>query len=278
MVAFLKHKNPTIDRRTKYMNMEEYEKIKDCNYFEYCNYLHKKYGIPQGSYFLTPSCKSKNKKISRGNEGLYLHHITEYKEALLCVKGASLMPFEWQEGKNLVYCNLLEHLLLHTMIAEETFISNRLKTGFDGATFFIIPELNDVYSGFKSKIEWLITAHNLIKNEEKVYLQIIKRFQICHFFRSIYNEYTMNEYVQNKNLSKIKNAFFDNLGQIMQKYLEFDLFKIYLGGVYSSFNAHYKLWDENKNDYIYKKIQNIKIESFEIENAYKKALSFCKNT
>ena len=32
------------------MNIKEYEKIKDMNYLEYCDYLQSKYGIGQAVY------------------------------------------------------------------------------------------------------------------------------------------------------------------------------------------------------------------------------------
>lgn len=57
------------------MNINEYNKIKNLNYDEYCNYLKEKYGEAKVDY-LTPRRK-KNKKISRTKEGLFCHHINE---------------------------------------------------------------------------------------------------------------------------------------------------------------------------------------------------------
>ena len=41
------------------------------------------YGKAKGDYFLTETCASKNKKITRTSEGLYCHHIDEDKAIML---------------------------------------------------------------------------------------------------------------------------------------------------------------------------------------------------
>ena len=83
-------------------------------YDELVDYLLKKYGPAQYDYFCNESCKSKNSKVSRTNEGLYCHHIDENKAILLSNdKFAVNNPFEYQKANRLVYCNVLEHLILH---------------------------------------------------------------------------------------------------------------------------------------------------------------------
>lgn len=237
------------------MNLEEYEKIKDYDYDEYCNYLHQKYGIPQGAYFLTPTCKSKNQKITRGNEGLFLHHIMECKTDLLCDKEkATRFPFEWQEGKNLVYCDLLEHLLLHIMIYEETFATNCRQTGIGGVINWIVPELNDVYSGFISEQQWRKIAHNKIKNELDLYLELVKRFYICDF---VCYYYINNTELSHKKIKQYQKEYNDNYFKIL----------------FSSFNSDYGLWEKEKNWFIFDKINEIKstkIDEFDIQKVINK--------
>jgi len=81
-------------------------------------YLLVKYGGAIGDYFSTPECKTKNKKAVRTAEGLYCHHIDEDKGGNLSNPcSARRQPFEWQKKERLVYCNLLEHLILHIKIA-----------------------------------------------------------------------------------------------------------------------------------------------------------------
>lgn len=77
-------------------------------YDELVDYLLKKYGPAQYDYFCNESCKSKNSKVSRTNEGLYCHHIDENKAILLSNdKFAVNNPFEYQKANRLVYCNVL---------------------------------------------------------------------------------------------------------------------------------------------------------------------------
>lgn len=99
------------------MEREEVYTELGMNYYDLCNYLKQKYGNALYDYFSTPECKSRNPKIGRGNEGLYCHHIDEDKGSDLSGKVSSQrQPFEWQKADRLVYCNLLEHLILHLKI------------------------------------------------------------------------------------------------------------------------------------------------------------------
>ena len=97
--------------------MEEYEKIKNLTYREYCDYLQIKYGIGRSDY-MTKSW-NKNPKCTRTNEGLFAHHKYEDHAISLADKNHAMFePFEWQEAINIVYCDYLEHLLLHILICE----------------------------------------------------------------------------------------------------------------------------------------------------------------
>lgn len=115
----------------------------EMTYNELCNYYIKKYGNVKYDYFSTPECKSVQKKNSRTKEGLEIHHIDENKHPLLSAGWAKDMPFECQKADRLVYVNVLEHLLLHIKIFEETnpkviimsrpgiyFLSNRINEYF----------------------------------------------------------------------------------------------------------------------------------------------------
>ena len=86
-------------------------------YSRLVSYLQDKYGMANGNYFLTPACASKNKRIMRSEEGLFCHHVKEDVEGDLSKQlVAKQAPYEWQCSKNLVYCNYLEHLILHVKI------------------------------------------------------------------------------------------------------------------------------------------------------------------
>lgn len=100
------------------MDSREFEKEKALSYNDLVKYLLDKYGHAQYDYFCNESCKSKNRKVPRTSEGLYCHHIYEKYVSNLCDPfWAKQSPYEYQKANNLVYCNLLEHFLLHIKIA-----------------------------------------------------------------------------------------------------------------------------------------------------------------
>ena len=109
-----------------------YSRLMSISYDEIIKILHKKYGKCKYDYFKKQSFenfienKSKNinhnKKRSRYSEGLFLHHIDEnIIENLSSLRVIKKNPsFIFQQRDHLVYCNYLEHLILHTTILKET--------------------------------------------------------------------------------------------------------------------------------------------------------------
>lgn len=160
------------------MNLQEYEKVKDLTYLQYCDYLQNKYGIGLSDY-MTKSW-NKNPKVTRTKEGLLAHHKFEDHAIMLADKDYAMQnPFEWQLAKNIVYCDYLEHLLLHILICENPAEDhNELEAvGIGGIINFIVPELNDFYSGWETGQAWRKNCHNLIKNDKETYLILLKRFK-----------------------------------------------------------------------------------------------------
>ena len=158
------------------MNLQEYNKVKDFTYRQYCEYLQNKYGKAVCAY-MTPAF-NKRQKVTRTNEGLYCHHIYEDHAIMLSNKNwAQKNPYEWQLPENLCYCDLLEHLLLHILICEYPSSDKNLleAVGIGGVLNFIVPELNDVYSGYESGLAWQRKCHSIIKENKDVYLELIKR-------------------------------------------------------------------------------------------------------
>jgi len=149
-------------------------------YNELIDYLLKKYGPSKYDYFCNESCKSKNHKVSRTNEGLYCHHIDEDKAILLSNdKFAAMNPWEYQKADRLVYCNALEHLILHIKIVEEPKNKNANEMelqGLGGAVNFLCPQINDYYNGYEFKQQYLINIYNLIENNFEDYIYILKYF------------------------------------------------------------------------------------------------------
>lgn len=82
------------------MNLKEYNKVKNYNYFQYCDYLQDKYGVGICDYMNKKY--QKNFQISRTNEGLLAHHKHEYHAFRLCdTHEAKRYPFEYQKKKTL---------------------------------------------------------------------------------------------------------------------------------------------------------------------------------
>lgn len=102
------------------MNSKEIEYELSLPYFKLVDYLKEKYGKAKCDYFCNKKCRSVNKKVRRRNEGLDCHHIYEAKYANLSCKEkirALQFPYKFQRRENLVYCNLIEHFILHIKIA-----------------------------------------------------------------------------------------------------------------------------------------------------------------
>lgn len=162
------------------MKSIEINKELKMNYEELVNHLLNKYGVAKYDYFCNETCRSRDPKNSRTKEGLFLHHIDEDKAFQLSVdRFASMQSYEYQKANRLVYCNVLEHLMLHIKIIEKTINSNvDLKQihGIGGAVTFIYPQINDYYNGFEFQQEYLINIYSLIKNNYKDYIKILKHF------------------------------------------------------------------------------------------------------
>ena len=76
-----------------------------------------------------------------------------------------------------MYCNLLEHLILHVKITEgprnESANENELP-GVGGAVNFICKELNDIYAGKEPSDEWRKKVASLVKDSFDDYIVILK--------------------------------------------------------------------------------------------------------
>lgn len=160
------------------MNKKEYNEIKKLNYLQYCDYLQKKYGIGLADY-MTKSW-NKNAKVTRTKEGLLAHHKFEDHAIMLSTKDYAIKnPYEWQKAENIIYCDYLEHLLLHILICESPAPDKNQNeaVGIGGVINYIVPELNDFYSGWETTQAWRRACHNKIKNDIEVYSLLLKRFK-----------------------------------------------------------------------------------------------------
>lgn len=163
------------------MLKEELMNLWNLSYKECLQELKDKYGPVTGSYFLTESCKTPNKKIKRSSEGLYVHHDYEYDpdddrvNNLSHSEIAIMYPWKYQQAENLTYCNWLEHLILHLKIN----LLRKEQLGFyvlDGVENFFIPQLNTFYA-YENDIgttpEYLLVAFSLIEENYDEYCWLI---------------------------------------------------------------------------------------------------------
>src|SRR5699024_5944604 len=116
-------------------------------------FLLEKYGAAQDDYYRERSyyrfLKGEIKNItygkySRTSEGLYCHHIDEIKELKISDQSyvkANNLSFEYQKKDRLVYCDLIEHTILHTLIAKET----SQQYGLPGYLTHLKPMIEDWY-------------------------------------------------------------------------------------------------------------------------------------
>ena len=148
---------------------------------ELLDYLLNKYGPAKSDYFATPECRSKSKKISRTSEGLYCHHMDEDKGGNLSKSASAIMqPFEWQKKERLVYCNALEHLILHMKIAVLRH-NEELKKPTDIDSFFtthginmICTDINDMFINEGTSIKWRKRCYEEFRDNYTDYVQMIK--------------------------------------------------------------------------------------------------------
>lgn len=144
--------------------MKEYISLLKMSYEEAIQALLKKYGQVTDDYyqeksyekFLNGKIKSITRgKYSRTSEGLLCHHIGEDKfenlgniHHIACNK----YPFVHQAKENLVYCNIIEHLILHALIAEKT----EGEFGLNGYGTYILPMVKEWYlDGITPIPKWL---------------------------------------------------------------------------------------------------------------------------
>lgn len=179
-------------------------------YDELCEYLLNKYGVAKYDYFRTESCKSRNPKVTRSDEGLFCHHIDEDKAIQLSnPRFAIRNPYEYQRASRLLYCNALEHLILHIKIAEEPQKEDANyyeQQGIGGAIRFIVPELNHCYSGFRYTRQYEKNLYGLIANNFKEYIKILKYWLEITKYPHIVNPEELSSDVYGERVKKVYKA------------------------------------------------------------------------
>ncbi len=197
------------------MNKQEIQYEFNMNYLELCDYLKAKYGTINEPFFVNANCKTPNRNIKRSNEGLFIHHIKENEGAdLTKTENAKYYGYEFQQGNNLVYCNLLEHLILHYKITNEYFSCESAKKTKSllgiGGLIQIIYDLNDLFDGYDySRIQY-IKSKEILSDNYFDYLNllcecyILNENKVINEMFEIMNNVEVNDIIGKINFATIK--------------------------------------------------------------------------
>ena len=149
------------------MNLEEYDRVKEMSYGEYCDYLRRKYGCPKHDY--------PNTADARPSEGLFIHHIGENEIANLSNESIRVeSDHKYQTPEMLCYCDWLEHLLLHIMIGEETAGTTNL--GLEGCFTYLLPALRDFFEDGKKTCKYNDAYYDVISGNKDVFDALLLRY------------------------------------------------------------------------------------------------------
>lgn len=195
---------------------KEYQDLLLKNYDEAVDFLLQKYGPAQDNYFKEKSYKrfmnEEIKSIGKGNisrtsEGLYCHHIDE--NIMLKISDPVFIreykiPFEYQKKERLVYCDLIEHSILHVLIAKET----SSEFGYLGLDFYLLP---DIESWYLDKIipdsEWRKNCYKkafLVPQEAFDILSEMKKVIGKNYYESLSGYYEEQKRREEERKEKIK--------------------------------------------------------------------------
>ncbi|CAH1857002.1 hypothetical protein [Convivina intestini] len=130
------------------------------------NTLLTKYGPAQDDYFQQASYsafkagtidKPVNGNVDRSDEGLFCHHIRANHYLRLNDAQSIInfhVPFTAQKKDQLVYADVIEHMILHALIAKET----HQKFGWDELQIYLKPKV----------LEWYVSQVTPIRPNERL--------------------------------------------------------------------------------------------------------------
>jgi hypothetical protein len=157
-------KEKIMDKTDIEVKFNDYLSLLDCSYNKAVNMMLLKYGEVKDDYyreisykrFLSGEIKSIAKgKYIRAIEGLECHHIFENQCINLSNKESIYInkyPYQFQEKKNLIYCDIIEHFILHVLIIKET----NGEYGEGGNEIYLRPKINDWFISKKvPKPTWM---------------------------------------------------------------------------------------------------------------------------
>ena len=169
------------------MKSRELKLEEEMSYTDQVAYLLKKYGKARYDYFLDDVSWIRSQYVSRTKEGLFCHHIDEYEIPTLSdPQIAREHSFLHQKADHLVYCNYLEHLLLHMKIGYDRFLRNHdvlndpaLFTEFlTHGVVMITREFNTLITEEGSDALWQERCFDVCRKYIPDYPELLRDFQI----------------------------------------------------------------------------------------------------
>ena len=175
------------------MDKKEFYEESQMTYAQLVGFLKSKYGKAKCDYFADKGCTRKGDNISRTAEGLFCHHVDEDKAIMLGNPDyAKMNPFKYQKADRLVYCNLLEHLLLHVKITEEPLSkkANKFELLGIGGAVILCKQISDYYETREPAYKWMAPACEVIDENYDEYISIVRHLAEVIKVKPAYKQYS----------------------------------------------------------------------------------------
>lgn len=190
--------------------LTEYKQLLSKNYEKAVEFLLKKYGTAEDDYFSEKSyerfLKGEIKNITKGKfsrsvDGLECHHVDEDKflnisnrDSIKDFMTGQNVPFESHKKERLVFCDVIEHAILHILIAKET----SLIFGSTGYMCYLKPKIQEWYldKNIPQKSKHHITCYH------KAYIKPEEAFELLEIMDNIL--FIEGEKIQQEKQEKLK--------------------------------------------------------------------------
>lgn len=141
------------------------DEVWQLSYDEYVKILLEKYGPATCDYFVDGKVAA-SKAMSNGLE---CHHIDENIIQGLSTDFKAEQYPEYQKADRLVYCNRIEHLILHAKIAK----MNNWYT--NSGINILITRLNDGYTNNIDGYDWNSRVHFRVRYKKRLFIEVLRR-------------------------------------------------------------------------------------------------------
>ncbi len=267
-------KNKSLNSNTK--KLDYYISLLNLSYDQAVEKLLLKYGPATDNYyreksyirFLNNEIKNITKgKYQRTKEGLFCHHIDELEFENLSDKNfikEYRYSYFYHKKERLVYCDLIEHLILHTLIAKET----NGDRGYAGYITYIRPMVNDFYvNGLNPKPEWMKVC------KDKAYLDTHQINILLSYINTIISKMLKKQHMKTIGYIDLNRRL--NLNMTIKQYREYKIKKQKLKMELSSEITklrfrHYRIREKEK--------ENLIIQQFYSQFPQLKGLRITPNT